>query len=295
VPRAKLTTFDAAVRHLFRDIDDLEGLRNNPIVSDVLSSWNVEHSARAEQRALPRLRTLVFETAERLLDKKKADTNPKRLRLQRDIIRLHFSEGRSIQQVSEIVGYSLKHCYRERGEIYRWIAREISSPGPSVAVTTTGDDAFYFLLDRALELRSSSPEYAPGSDTPTRSFLAPGNGDEAASVLRFDGTGNLYALFPTCNLCGPKPSIEVFAPDGSTPIRTITKGLENFKGCLSMQVDAAGDIYVANDGSDSTSGSIAVYSAKQSKPRRVITNGITNPAFLALTPESKLRPISQNR
>jgi hypothetical protein len=107
VPRAKLTTFDAAVRHLFRHIDDLEGLRNNPIVSDVLSSWNVEHSARAEQRALPRLRTLVFETAERLLDKKKADTNSKRLRLQRDIIRLHFREGRSIQEVSEIVGYSL--------------------------------------------------------------------------------------------------------------------------------------------------------------------------------------------
>jgi hypothetical protein len=127
-------------------------------------------------------------------------------------------------------------------------------------------------------------EYAPGSSNPTRSFLVPGNGQEAASVLRFDEAGNLYALFPTCNLCGPHPSILVFAPNGTKPIRTITKGLENFKGYLSMAVDAAGDIFVANDGNDSTGGSIAVYSPNQSKPRRVIRNGITNPAFLALTP-----------
>jgi hypothetical protein len=147
----------------------------------VLSSWTVEPSARAEQRALRQLRTLVFETAESLLDKQKTDTTSRRLRLQRDIIRLHFSERRSIQEVSEIVGYSLKHCYRERAEVYRQIVREICSPRPSVAVTTTGDDALYFLLDRALELRMSSRSTA----LEAARCLESAAGAPLPSVLRF--------------------------------------------------------------------------------------------------------------
>jgi hypothetical protein len=127
-------------------------------------------------------------------------------------------------------------------------------------------------------------EYAPGSSKPTRNFYIPGNGQEAASVLKFDGSGNLYALFPACNLCGHQPFIEEFAPNGTKPIRTITKGIEDFTGYLTMAVDASGQIFLGNDPGVSKPGSIAVFPPNRSQPNRIITNGIKNPLSLTLVP-----------
>jgi sugar lactone lactonase YvrE len=126
--------------------------------------------------------------------------------------------------------------------------------------------------------------YAPGNSKPLRSFSIPSNG-EPASALAFDAAGNLYALLPVrSDYFGLTPDVLVFAPNGSKPIRTITKGMEDFTGYPTMAVGAAGDIYVADGGSDSTPGSVVVYEPNQSKPRRVITTGIQHPDFLAVGP-----------
>ena len=128
--------------------------------------------------------------------------------------------------------------------------------------------------------RNSISVYAPGNTKPIRSFSIP-TSRSPAQVLAFDAAGNLYALLPQEN--GPAVVL-VFPPNGSYPTRTISKGLENFKNYPTMAVDPAGDVYVADRGTSSTTGSIVVYAAGQSKPRRVITAGIQSPGSIAVGP-----------
>jgi hypothetical protein len=84
--------------------------------------------------------------------------------------------------------------------------------------------------------------YAPGASSPER-VLSDANGNPME--LSFDGSGNLYVLNYCTGSCSvPHPTISVFAPGGSEPLRTITSGFADNE-YATMAVDQLGDIAVA--------------------------------------------------
>jgi AraC-like DNA-binding protein len=160
VPRAKLTTFDTATKHLFRHLDEFEALQKNPIAAPLLSSWGVEPTEDGEQHAVRKLRDLVIEIAERRVDERSGNRNPRRLRLQCNIIRLHYGEGHSLSHIAKILGYSVKHCYRERGIACRQIAEQLQGSRTANVIVTAPEESFFFVLSRLLETDPAMPQAA---------------------------------------------------------------------------------------------------------------------------------------
>lgn len=128
--------------------------------------------------------------------------------------------------------------------------------------------------------------YAQGTTSPIRTIT---NGVVKPSSLAFDRSGNLYVL-NGCTLtpsggCSQLPAVTVYAPGGSTPIRTVTNSVEGSGG---LSLDPSGNLYVANVGyrfkSPPDPGSVAVYAPGSSSPMRTVTSGIQNPRALGIGP-----------
>jgi hypothetical protein len=160
MPCAQPKTFDAAVKHLFRHLHEYRRLRTNPIAAKLFAEWNVETSAAGQRRAVARLRLLVVKTNRDLYARGNRSSDGDRGERQYKLAELLYDEGRSIAEVARTLGISLKHCYRERAKISARIASAIVSAERAITAMTTGDEAFYFLLDQARELRSRSPHSA---------------------------------------------------------------------------------------------------------------------------------------
>ncbi|HEY1655608.1 MAG TPA: hypothetical protein VGF86_10865 [Candidatus Tumulicola sp.] len=135
--------------------------------------------------------------------------------------------------------------------------------------------------------------FTPGSSVPTRTIT---EGIADPTSLAFDAAGNLYVY----NLCTepekygecptPDGSITVYAPGGSTPIRTITQGVGTdestvYTGGSGLAIDGANTLYVVNRGNGpGDNGGIAVYPSGATSPIRIVTKQIHHPIAVAVGP-----------
>jgi hypothetical protein len=144
-------TFDAAVKHLFRYLDDFGRLQLNPIAKPFFEAANASESPARARQALSDLRTLVLETAERFCAEDTAAGDEAHAERQFAIVKMHYFDAVPLEDVARALHVSAKHCYRERAALCRRIASALSQEGRTGAVVTPTDDGFYVLLDRLLE------------------------------------------------------------------------------------------------------------------------------------------------
>jgi sugar lactone lactonase YvrE len=130
--------------------------------------------------------------------------------------------------------------------------------------------------------------YAEGSTTPFRTIS---QGVDSPVALTFDSAGNLYvANVFTTGTCGKSSnggSVSVYAPNGSTPIQTITPA-DGICNPIAFAFDSGGNLYVANYMAGTYAGSVTVYSPGSLNLLRTITDGVGNPRSLALDSAGKL-------
>ncbi|HKU81988.1 MAG TPA: hypothetical protein VJP76_07445 [Candidatus Tumulicola sp.] len=134
-------------------------------------------------------------------------------------------------------------------------------------------------------INDSVTVYAPGGSSPIRTITA---GVVDPMAFTFDDSGNLFILNygdVQRGECSIPPSVSVYAPGGSSPIRTITDGIACADNHV-MALDNSNRLYLANGGTVGTydPGDIVVYPAGGTEPIRTVTQGIANPFFIGIGP-----------
>jgi WD40 repeat protein len=139
-------------------------------------------------------------------------------------------------------------------------------PAQSSSINTL---AFDQQGDLYIAIGNNIAVYPPNATSPSQtiSLSAP------ASALDFDSSGNLYAI---SGLGTNK--VEVYAPGGGTPIKTLTQD-----SAVALTIDSSNKLFVANLGvGQSDLGSVSVY--QKFKPVMTVTNGIAKPIGVAVAP-----------
>jgi hypothetical protein len=144
-------TFDAAVRHLFRYLDDIGQLQRNPIAKPFFDAANASQSPARAREVLAELRGLVMELAERFRDEDAEAGNDAHAGRQLAIVKMQYFDGVPLRDVATSLHVSPKHCYRERAIICRRIASALAQHDKTDVVVAPTEDGFYVLLDRLLE------------------------------------------------------------------------------------------------------------------------------------------------
>jgi len=143
-------SFSVATKHLFRHLHDARALRTNPLVRH-LFVLPAHGARRREQDAagLARVHRLVREAAQRERNALAAAGNEERAERCQEIVARQCLARRSIREVAAELGISYQHCYRERAEICRRIAHDISVRGDAPTLQYRAEfDEFRFLLNR---------------------------------------------------------------------------------------------------------------------------------------------------
>jgi hypothetical protein len=104
-----------------------------------------------------------------------------------------------------------------------------------------------------------------------------------------DAQGNLYVAN---NFVGSmrSPHISVYAPNGSSPARTIAAGVT---APWAMTLDSKGNLYLLNEcaasgGCTNGQNNVAVYTAGTSTPVQVVSDGMNFPIAIAVDQSSNL-------
>lgn len=156
-------SFDVAVRHLFRHLDDAAALRRNPLVRRFFERLGGDTVAE-RRTALETVRRLVREAVDRLKLRDGADARASR---RYAIFERHCLQKASLKDVADQLGVSVAQCYRDRASICHRIARYLLDyAGLPEPVELPRFDEFRFRMGLAL-----------------RSFEA---GDYSAAMARFE-------------------------------------------------------------------------------------------------------------
>jgi hypothetical protein len=133
------------------------------------------------------------------------------------------------------------------------------------------DDLFVINIGR-IHYRSFVVEYAPRSARPIRGL---GTINLKASVeIAVDGSNNLYRGFGP-----PRNVIQMYPPGATTSQMTIRLSAQ----CKGFAVDTDGTLYVLERTAGVTPAHfIAVFKTGESRPSRMITDGLESPKILAL-------------
>jgi sugar lactone lactonase YvrE len=119
----------------------------------------------------------------------------------------------------------------------------------------------------------SVTEYAPHTAKYLRTVYSGGTANQINAVA-VDSKDNVY-------VGAGYSDVVVFAPNTSTPLRTITAGVQMPQA---FAFDKQGDLYVADGGNNT----VTVYASGGSKPIRTIAAGIASPIGLAVDPSGNL-------
>lgn len=191
MPRAD-TSFDLAVKHLFRHLHEPHVLRKNRLVRHFFENPQGAEGGKVHERgALERVHELVRLGAGYCRDADLAAGREERALRQHTILIQQCLEQRPIREVASSLGISYYHCYRQRAEICRRVARYICERDDAPALDPLPElDAFACLMDRAAHRAASAG--APAAYCETDSVLrAADSPQQRVEALRL---GALIAL-----------------------------------------------------------------------------------------------------
>lgn len=152
------TSFDKAVKHLFRHLHDANALRRNPLVSGFFEDLSIDGFGSERDRAIiAKICYLICAGADHCRDLDLSAGKRERALRQHAIVMRHCLEKQPIRPVARSLGISLNYCYRERAAIYRRVARYILdwNNAPTLQYRTEIDD-FRLCLDRAVRVATCS-------------------------------------------------------------------------------------------------------------------------------------------
>jgi len=200
---------------------------------------------------------------------------------------VYIANGAASSSSSSSSGTGSVTVYRpNHGRVARTITNGIGDPR---ALAFDGNGNLYVLNGSAASSSSSSGAgasvsiYGPGHTDPKSTISS---GISSPTAFAVDGAGDVIVANGSNSSAssGAPGSVTVYLAGTTTPAATITNGIANPRA---LALDAAGDLFVSNfsGGSSSSSssgaaGSVTVYSAGSSSPKRTITDGINNPAAL---------------
>jgi hypothetical protein len=148
-------SFSSAIKHLFRHLHDPAMLRKNPLVQRFFEEPANERAGYVTDRArLDRIHQLVRQAAERCRDDDLISGNSVKAHRQYAIVTWQCLERQPIQSVAQRLGISTTHCYHQRAEICRRIARYISDRSDEASALDYFPelDEFQLLVDRVYRL-----------------------------------------------------------------------------------------------------------------------------------------------
>jgi hypothetical protein len=124
---SSVEAFNVAAKHLFRHLHEPSFLRVNPIARRFFQDeTGAALPSEREGEALAKLHELVLHGAVLCRDADLARGKQRKTFRQYTIATKQCVGRRPIREIAVEFGISYHHCYRERAEIYRRIARHIS-------------------------------------------------------------------------------------------------------------------------------------------------------------------------
>ena len=176
-------SFSISVKHLFRHLHDPAMLRKNLLVKGFFEESVDEPAACVSDRArLDRIHQLVRQGAERCRDDDLIAGNSVKAHRLYAIVTWQCLEQQSIQSVAQRLGISTTHCYHERAEICRRIARYISDRREASALDYFPElDEFQLLVDRVHHLAAFGDKIATLNECDELIARAPSELDRIAA------------------------------------------------------------------------------------------------------------------
>jgi hypothetical protein len=149
-PSNPSVAFSKDVKHLFRHLHEPHILRNNPLVRNLFESPAADGATVGDEAALGRIHQLVRQGADYCRSADVAAGNEERARRQHAIAILQCLGRRPVREVAATLHVSYYHCYRERADICRRIARYMRERSESNTLDYLPEiDSFRLLVDRA--------------------------------------------------------------------------------------------------------------------------------------------------
>jgi hypothetical protein len=178
--------------------------------------------------------------------------------------------------------------------VFHTISNGVGNP---TALAFDGQGNLYVLNSSASSSSSGSSAagsvsvYGPGNTDPKLVISA---GISMPSAFAVDSAGDVVVANGTgssSSSSSSSGSVVVYAAGATSASATITTGIANPRA---LALDAAGDLFVANQSGSSSSsssgssGSVTEYNAGSSSPASTITDGVSNPNALALSASGML-------
>jgi hypothetical protein len=144
--------FTRAVKHFFRHLHEPHALRRNRLAQNFFEATRGSGSNKTYERAaLERIHDLVRLGAAYCRDADLAAGKEERAHRQYAIVTEQCLQQRPIREVAARLGISYYHCYRQRAEICRRVARYICERDGAPSLESIPEfDEFQLLMDRAM-------------------------------------------------------------------------------------------------------------------------------------------------
>jgi tetratricopeptide (TPR) repeat protein len=136
--------FEAAARHLFRHVNDVNALRCNPLVRSFFTRAKKEQGPAA---LLPEIHARILMEAASLCEERAGAGSGTRSRRQYAIIAALCAGAPALETAARL-GVSIPHYYRERHVICTRVSRALMELTPKPEVRSAGDDCLRLLFAR---------------------------------------------------------------------------------------------------------------------------------------------------